>query len=297
MNLFLQLLLNGLVAGSLYSLVATSLSLIYGATRHFHIAHAAVFSAAGYIAYALSASLGLPSGIAIVLAIVAATGLGVMIVVLLYVPMENRGGGPFIIFIISLGTLTLVVNTFTLWLGTSPVSITLAQGLQRPIQLGGLSLTVAQLGLIFVSILCLGLLLYLLDRTRWGKYIQAFSSNPEFVEITGGNPRTLQILVYAIGSAFVSLAGIYAAFDTGMTSGLGEEYFIIAIMAVILGGVGSIRGAFVAAMTLGILENLLIIRVPAEWTVPIVFALFLLIISISPSGLASLRLRSLRSER
>lgn len=297
MNLFLQLLLNGIVAGSLYSLMAISLSLIYGATRHFHIAHAAVFSAAGYLTYVFGTALGLPAGLAVPIAILAATGLGVAIVRLLYRPLEERGGGPFIIFLVSLGTLAVVVNVFTLWLGQSPVRVTFAQGLRRPVEFGGLSLTVVQIGLILVSILCLGLLFYLLNCTWWGKYIRAFSSNPEFVEIIGGNPRALEILVYSIGSAIAALAGIYAAFDTGMTPGLGEEYFIIAILAVILGGVGSVSGAFAAAMLLGVLQNVLQLGVPAEWTVPIVFALFLLIISVSPSGLASLSFRSLRSER
>lgn len=297
MNLFLQLLLNGVVAGSLYGLMAISLSLIYGATRHFHIAHAAVFSAAGYLTYVFGTVLGLPIGIAIIIAILAAMGLGVVIVRWLYRPLEERGGGPFVIFLVSLGLLAVVVNVFTLWLGQSPIRVTLSEGLRQPVKFGGLSLTVVQLGLVFVSTLCFGLLVYLLKYTWWGKYIRAFSSNPEFVEIIGGSPRALEILAYSIGSAIAALAGIYTTFDTGMTPGIGEQYFIIAILAVILGGVGSVGGAFAAAMLLGVLQNVLQIRVEAEWTIPIVFALFLLIIAVSPSGLASLSFRSLRSER
>ncbi|MDP9460402.1 MAG: branched-chain amino acid ABC transporter permease [Actinomycetota bacterium] len=293
MDLFVQLLLNGLVAGSLYALVAVGFALIFAATRHFHIAHAAVFAAGGYFAYFLADRLAL--GLAVAGALLLSVALGVALVTLLYRPLERRGGAGFVLFLISLGALIVIDNVFTVGLGAQPARLAAGSWFTTTVPLGQWSLVAGQVVLILVAIGLFGGLVLLLSRTRMGKLVQAFSGNPEFVQIVGRRPQVVLVVVYALGSLLAAVAGIYVAADTGMQPGLGETFFIVSVMAVIIGGIGSITGAFVAAMLLGLLQNVLLLVMGAEWTLAAIFVLFLVLITVSPQGLSQIKLRRARA--
>lgn len=288
MSLFLQLLLNGIVAGSIYALMAVGFALIFGATRHFHIAHAAVFSSAGYLTFIFSMSLGLPGGLAALLAIGVAVLLGVVIVRFLYVPLNKRGGEGFILFLASLGALTVLDNVFTIGLGARPAKPSLGEWFTTPVRFGDWSLTWGQIALVVLTIAMFAGLVTAVERTKAGKLIKAYSGNPEFFQVFGRRPMVVLILVYAVGSLFASIAGVYMATDVGMQPGLGEQFFIVSIMAVFIGGIGSLRGAFIAAMALGVLQNLLLLFMGSQWTLATVFAIFLVFITLSPQGLQGL---------
>jgi branched-chain amino acid transport system permease protein len=291
MDLFVQLLLNGLVAGSLYGLVAVGFALIFGATRHFHISHAGVFSSAGYLAVIAAKDLGVPTGIAPFVGLLLAVLLGVALVRFLYVPLGRRGGAGFVLFLVSLGALVIMDNLFTITLGARPAKLSLGDWFHHNIKVGQWSMTLGQVVLVVLTLVLFGALVWLLTGTRAGKLIKAYSGNPEFVEVVGKRPQRVLVLVYAAGSLFAGVAGLYVAADTGMQPGLGEAYFIISIMAVFIGGIGSVVGAFVAAMTLGVLQNILLMQIDSEWTLPVIFVLFLMLITISPAGLTGLQLK------
>ncbi|MGY2082769.1 branched-chain amino acid ABC transporter permease [Blastococcus sp. SYSU DS0539] len=293
MDLFVQLLLNGLVAGSLYALVAVGFALIFAATRHFHIAHAAVFAAGGYFAYYLVDFL--PVGPAVAAALLLSVLLGVALVTLLYRPLERRGGAGFVLFLVSLGALIVIDNIFTVQLGARPARLAAGGWFTTTVGLGQWSLIAGQVALIAVTFLLFGALVALLAKTRMGKLVQAFSANPEFVQIVGRKPQVVLVVVYALGSLLAAVAGVYVAADTGMQPGLGETFFIVSVMAVIIGGIGSITGAFVAAMLLGLLQNVLLLVMGAEWTLAAIFVLFLVLITVSPEGLAKINLRRVKA--
>jgi branched-chain amino acid transport system permease protein len=294
MDLFVQLLLNGLVAGSLYALVAVGFAVIFGATRHFHIAHAGVFASAGYLAVITATDLGVPGVPAALLGLILAMLLGVALVRFLYMPLARRGGEGFILLLVSLGALVIVDNLFTINLGARPAKLAIGAWFHKTVSLGPWSMTVGQIALVVLTLTLVVGLILLMSRTRAGKLIKAYSGNPEFVEIVGRRPKRILVLVYAAGSLMAALAGLYVAADTGMQPGLGETYFIVSIMAVFIGGIGSVSGAFAAAMTLGVLQNVLLLRIDAEWTLAVIFALFLVLITVSPSGLTGLSLTSRR---
>lgn len=289
MDLFVQLLLNGLVAGSLYALVAVGFALIFAATRHFHIAHAAVFAAGGYLAHLLADFL--PVWLAVAAAVLLSVLLGVMLVSFLYRPLERRGGAGFVLFLVSLGALIVIDNIFTVGLGAQPARLAAGAWFTTPLSVGEWSLVAGQIALIVVAVALFAALVTLLTRTRMGKLVQAFSGNPEFVQVVGRNPQVVLVVVYALGSLLASVAGVYVAADTGMQPGLGETFFIVSVMAVIIGGIGSITGAFVAAMLLGLLQNVLLLVMGAQWTLAAIFILFLVLITVSPEGLAKINLR------
>jgi branched-chain amino acid transport system permease protein len=288
-TLFWQLVLNGLVAGALYALVAVGFALIFGCTRHFHIAHAGVLATGGYLCYALVDRAGPPILVAALLGILAATLLGVLILRVVYIPLERRGGEGFVLFLVSLGALILIENTFTLWLGASSVKVDPGEALKDPVSLGSASLTPMQIGLIVVSVAVFAALMTLLARTSLGKDIRALAANPELVRILGRRPGRIQISVYALASLIAGVAGVYQVADTGMQPGVGTNLIIFAFVAVILGGIGSVGGAFAAAMILGLLQNVSQLWIPSEWSTSVVFITFLVLITVLPSGLAGLK--------
>ena len=289
MSLFVQLLLNGIVSGSIYALMAVGFALIFGATRHFHISHAAIFSSAGYLTLIFSINLGLPGGLAAIAAIVAAVLLGVFIVRFLYVPLNKRGGGGFSLFLASLGALTVLDNVFTMGLGARPAKPSLGSWFTAVQTFGPWSMTWGQIVVVVLTFVMFISLVLAVERTKSGKLIKAYSGNPEFFQVFGRRPMVVLILVYAIGSLFAAIAGIYIATDVGMQPGLGERFFIVSIMAVFIGGIGSLRGAFIAAMALGVLQNLLLLVMGAQWTLAAVFFVFLVFITWSPQGLQGLQ--------
>lgn len=295
MELFFQLLLNGLVAGSLYGLVAVGFALIFGATRHFHIAHAGVFAAAGYGAAVLAQRTGLPTSLAVIVSIVVAVLIGVALARGVYVPLGRRGGQGFVLFLVSLGAMTIIENLFTLWVGAQPQRLELGGWFTHVLKVGSWSLTAGQVGIILLGGAMFLALMLTLRHTRAGKLIKAYSGNPEFIQIVGHRPSRVLVLVYAVGSTFAAVAGVYVGGDTGMQPGLGETYFIISIMAVFIGGIGSISGAFVSAMVLGVLQNVLLQWIHSQWTLPVIFTGFLILITASPSGLAGLRMQKRRA--
>ncbi len=293
MSLLVQLLLNGFVAGSLYALVAVGFALIFGATRHFHIAHAAVFGAGGYLTYALVEKAGLPVPIALLVGLAGSVMLGVALARFLYGPLGRRGGERFVLFLVSLGALIVIDNTFTMWLTPDPARVDLGGWSREAVSIGSWALTGGQIAFVALAVLSFVALVLLLDRTRAGKLVKAYSGNPEFVQVVGRRPQSVLLLVYSVGSLLAALAGLYVASDTGMQPGQGETYFIVSMMAVILGGIGSIRGAFFAAMLLGVLQNVLLYKIDADWTLAVIFTLFLLLITLSPEGLSKLDLSKL----
>lgn len=293
MQLAVQLLLNGAVLGSIYGLMSGGFALIFGAARHFHISHAAVFASAGYLAYLFS-SAGVPLVLSVLIGIAFGVLLGMVLVRFLYTPLERRGGEGFILFLVSLGVLMIVDNIFTIGLGARPARLDLGGWFREPLSLGPWSITVGQAVFVLITLVLVGALLVVLNVTPAGKLIRAYSGNPELVQVIGRNPTRVVVLVYAVGSLFAAVAGIYVAGDTGMQPGRGETIFLISVMAMFVGGIGSVAGAFVAGMLLGIFQNLLLLVMNSEWTLAAVFVAFLIVMTASPQGLSALKFLSKR---
>jgi branched-chain amino acid transport system permease protein len=293
---FAQFVLNGVIAGALYALIAMGVAIIYGGTGHFHIAHAGVFLLGGYLTEDLAAH-HVPLVPALIVGVVAATCLGVLIDRLIYAPLERRGGGKVGIFLSSLGVLYVVSNLLVIWLGDAPVYASVPQSMNQPISLGGPTITGLEIVLIAGTAVLLVALLALMRFTRLGALIRALSSNMEQIRISGRSVTAARVMVYALGSALAGVAGVYTLVSNGLTVSIGEEYFMLAFVAVILGGVGSLAGAFWAAMLIGLIENIVQNWVANQWAEPIVFGAFLVAIVLAPHGLAGVKIGRPRRSR
>ena len=291
MDLFLQLAATGLVVGSLYVLCALGWGLIYGTTLHFHVAHGAVFTLAAYYAYAAQKFLGLPLAIAVIAAIVAAALSGVLIDLLIYQPLERRGAIRTTLFIASLGLLTLIENLLAIIFSPDPLRMDVGR-LADAVQFGPVFLTRIHLVSMATAILGFLALMAFLKYSLLGQAIRAVSSSPEMARTVGIDLKRVHLLTYAVGSAISAPAGILLAMDVGVEPYRGTTFVLLASVAVIMGGIGSIPGALLGALFLALLENLGVWKIPSEWQSSISFGVFLIFIVVRPRGLFGRKIQS-----
>jgi len=291
LDLFLQLAATGLVVGSLYVLCALGWGLIYGTTLHFHVAHGAVFTLAAYYAYAAQKFLGLPLAIAVIGAIVAAALSGMLIDLLIYQPLERRGAIRTTLFIASLGLLTLIENLLAIIFAPDPLRMDVGW-LAEAVQLGPVFLTRLHLLSVATAILGFLALMAFLKYSLWGQAIRAVSSSPEMARTVGIDLRRVHLLTYAVGSAISAPAGILLAMDVGVEPYRGTTFVLLASVAVIMGGIGSIPGALLGALFLALLENLGVWKIASEWQSSISFGAFLIFIVVRPRGLFGRKIQS-----
>lgn len=280
---WLQLLVNGLVTGSALGVVAISFALIYATTKIFHVAHAGIYTMAGYLAWSLVMH-GVPGVLALVLAAVACTVAGALIQSQLYARLERRRATHLVVLIASLGLLAVIQNILAAIYSPNILQIPIPWG-DQVVPLGSLRLTWTQILTFALSLVALAGTQWFARRTILGKRIRAVASNPFLAEITRLQPQAVYVYVVAIGSAIVALPGVLVPLDLGLQPYGGVTPLLTATIAMIAGGVGSIGGAFVLAMGIAVLQNLSLLVMPGEWSIGVTFFIFVVFMLFRPTGL------------
>ena len=283
--LFLQLLANGIIAGSVYALLGLGFGIIYSATRTFHFAHGAVYSMAGYLAFQFHVFWHLPLALSIALSLLAAILLGMGIEGLIYRPLRGVGASSMEILLSSLGLFILLQNFMIILWRSDPRVLPVAESIRKGVEIGGIWVTYLQLIIIAISFGLWGLLLLFSQRTKMGKAIRALESDPEMTEIVGIDPVYIRFLVYGAGSALAGVSSILATMDMGIDPNSGIMALLIAVIAVIVGGIGNYSGTVLAGLLLGIAENMGIWKIPSEWKSTIAFGILVIFILFRPTGL------------
>ncbi len=286
LTLLIQFIVNGVAAGSVLALNSMGFSLIYGTCRQFHIAQAGIFVCAGYATYAAMAYLHLPLLGALLVAIIVAAALGLGVSVLIYEPVLRLGARQLIVFICSLGTLAVIENILRIVFGNDPLFVTLP-ALKSTLRVGEVTFSLLQMGIVVTALLFwVGIYLFF-HKTRPGHHMIATTNNPKLAEITGVNVPGVYRLAYMIGSVVMVPAAAYTAIDYGAVPHGGMLIFLFSAVAVIMGGIGNIKGAVIASYALSIIQNVCIWKIPSEWENGIVFFAFLLMIILKPRGFFS----------
>jgi branched-chain amino acid transport system permease protein len=285
--LFLELIAQGLVQGSIYALIALGLTLVYGLLRILHVAHAALFTLGGYVGVLVTNATGsLP--LALVLAMLAAGVMGVAMYRLCYEPILKQP--PFVALIASIGLYIAFEELFRIIFGASGLSYQ-APPLQEQIALFGLNFKQAELMVMAGTVVIIAVLGYLQTKTRIGVACQATVSDPQMAESFGIRLRTVRDLNFFIGSALAGFAGVWVALLNNLvepTMGSVPSYKGLAI--IVLGGMGSVRGTLLAALVLGIVESFGTIYLGQFLDRnAIAFAFLILVLMFRPQGLFAKR--------
>jgi branched-chain amino acid transport system permease protein len=281
--LALQLLATGVVTGCALGVVAISFALVYATTKIFHVAHAGIYTLAGYLAWSLVVR-GAPLIVAAVVSIAVCTAFGALIQSQLYARLERRRATHLVVLIASLGALAVIQNVIAGVYTPNILQFPLAWS-GEVLPLGPVRLTYVQLLTIAVSLAAYAGTMWFAHHTILGKRIRAVASNPMLADITRLQPQSVYIYVIAIASALVCLPGILVPMDLGLQPYNGVTPLLTATIAMIAGGVGSITGAFVLSVGIAVLQNLSLLVMPGEWSIGVTFFIFVIFMLFRPTGL------------
>ena len=281
--LFVQLFINGIQTGALYALIAAGFSLIFGTTRVFHVAHGATFTLAGFIFYECYTVLGWMWPLAAVAAGLAAALFGVLVDRYIYAVIQRHEGAFFTVFVASFGVAIVAQNLITIGFGRGLVTV--PTPLSKSVEwLPGLYIAPMAGVAVLCAIVAFGLLQWLLTRTNLGLALRALGENSALVRVYGLTPRRLSQYVFLIGSLLAVPAAILTATTSGLNPSMGHHIMLISIAATIVGGVGSLRGAAVAGLLLGMAENLSLAWIDPQWSEAVTFVVLFLFILFRPGG-------------
>jgi len=285
MDIIPQLVLNSIIAGSIYALIALGFNLIYGATKFFNLSHGVMAAIGGYTVFYFAKTLGWNLPLSIVVGVLLAGLIGYALDKLVYFPLRKRKASNMVLLVASLGLFTAIQAIIAI-LFTSQFQ-TLSQNVsgQRIYEIFGGVITQTQLIILISAIaITIGLIL-LLKYTMFGKAIKAVSDDEEVAKIVGINTNRIIGYVFFIGSAIAGLGGVLVGFDTGIEPTMGFALLLKGVIAAIIGGVGSIYGALIGAFLLGFVENFGIWHISGEWKDAIAFILLILFLIFRPRGI------------
>lgn len=286
--MFFQLLVNGLIAGAIYSLIATGFSIIYSTCRFAHFAHGAVAAFAGYILFTFYQSLGLDFWLSSFLAIISAAFLGYFLNLTVYKQLRKRKATSAVLLIASIALLILIESLILLFWGANIKTINfieVAPGIEK---LGAI-ITPLQITIILISvILYVGFLLFM-KRTKLGKTMRAVADNKDVAEIVGISAEKIYSLSFTIGSAIAGLAGILIALEQNLNPTMGTGLMIKGFTGAIIGGIGSVPGAILGSYILGLAENFGIWFLPSGYKDAIAFVLLFLFLLFKPQGILTIK--------
>ena len=297
MGLFLQLLIRGIIAGSLYALLGVSWGIIYNTTRTFHFAHGFIYTLASYMIL-LFVGLSLPLIPSVVMGLLVATAVGCAVEFFGYLPMRNRNASQLSIFLTAIGIMIAGQSLISLVFGPDsrplrglPEGIITVDAMPPypKIRFRETVSTTIDMLTVFVAWIFIVLLFFLLARTKVGMMIRAVSSNPEKAIFIGIDSRKVFVLVFAIGSLLVSVASFLATLDEPANPNIGIHALLVAFIAVFLGGVGNLRGTVIGGLILGISESLSIIILPTDYKTIVSSLILFLVILVKPEGLMGQR--------
>lgn len=283
-----QLILNGIIAGSIYALIALSFSIIYRTVKFFHFAHGVVYTAGAYCAYTLMTYLGFHIVLAFLISMIFTCGLGILIDKTTYLPLRTRKSPPFVFLLASFGILIFLQNLIALIFGNQILTIRTG-----PIKEGysflSAIITQNQIIILIVSIILMFLLWFFMIKTKLGKKMRAVSDDPVAASVVGINPNKIIASAFGIGSALAGAAGILISLETNIEPTMGFSALLKGVIASIIGGIGSIPGAMLGGFFLGIVENLGIWHIQAGWKDTIAFAVLIIFLLFRPGGIFNVK--------
>jgi branched-chain amino acid transport system permease protein len=279
----LELVVQGLINGSIYALIAVGLTMIFGLLRILHIAHAGLFTFGAYV------SLGAFNASGSVVACIAAAGLaaglgGVIVYRLFYKPLLSRP--PEVVLIASIGLFIAMQEGFRIAFGAFGLSYA-SPPLRQTFSLGGISVSGAELSVLVLTALLFLALAMFVTRTRFGVACRATVSDPAMASSFGVSVTRVRDFTFFAGSAFAGIAGAFVGILNNIVEpSMGAVPSYKALAIIVLGGFGDVRGTLIAALLIGLVEAFGTVYLTAFMDRDaIAFAVLLVILLIRPQGL------------
>ena len=282
---FINYLINGISLGSVYAIIALGYTMVYGIAKMLNFAHGDVIMIGSYVVFVTVSTMGLPPMAGVLLAVAVCTLLGMTIEQIAYKPL--RGASPLAVLMTAIGVSYLLQNVALLIFGADTKSFTSVVTLPA-IKLAGGEMTIT--GETIVTILsCIVIMIGLtafINKSKAGQAMLAVSEDRGAATLMGINVNGTIALTFAIGSALAAIAGVLlcSAYPS-LTPYTGSMPGIKAFVAAVFGGIGSIPGAFIGGILLGVIEILSKAYISSQMSDAIVFSVLIIVLLVKPTGI------------
>ncbi|MBI2558682.1 branched-chain amino acid ABC transporter permease [Candidatus Woesearchaeota archaeon] len=279
-----QLIVNGLIAGSIYALAASGFSLAYYVIRFLHFAQGAAIAIAAYALFTLSNQVGLNGILSILLTISIAVAATLLMNYAVYTPLRKRKATGVILLISSLAILTFTASLIRALFGPSTKTLLLSKH-NKSFDFGLFTITSIQLAIIISAVLLFLLLWILMRKTRLGKAMRALSDNKEVAQVVGINPEKIYTYTFIIAGIFAGISGILIGLEQNLYPRMSVIIIVKGFISSVVGGINSVPGAIIGGLFIGLVENLGIWFLPSGYKDAISFSILLLFLLLRPRGI------------
>lgn len=281
-SLLIAQLINGLQTGSVYALVALGYSMVYGIIKLLNFAHGDIIMVGAYMVYYAIASFALPPIVAVILAVVVSTLLGVTVEKVAYTPL--RSAPRLSLLITAIGVSFLLENGAQLVFGADQKSMD--PMVTGSISIGGMGISCAAIVTIVVSVIAMVILTIIVNKTKIGKAMRAVSEDMGAAQLMGISLNKTISMTFAIGSALAGIGSVlYLCAYPQASPTMGSMLGIKAFVAAVLGGIGSIPGAMIGGFVIGVLEALVAAAGFSMWKDASVFLILIIVLVFKPTGI------------
>mgnify|MGYP006281720997 FL=1 len=284
MEYYMQVLLNSIITGGIYGLIAVGYSMIYSILRFVNFSHGFVAMMGMYFTYALSVQLNLPFYIAVVGGIILTSLLGMLIERVAYRPLRDSFYLAPLVAVVGVAFFLESVALMVWGGGILSYDITTTS-----YSFWGLYITNVQIGILITLLVTVVSLFYLIEKTTIGQAIRATADDIKMASLVGINSNRIVVVVFVLGSALAAVGGTFLGLETNLQPTIGLSVTAKSFAAVILGGFGNIYGGLVGGLVLGFAENFGVTILPTVWKDFIAFGVLFIVIYFKPSGLLAKR--------
>lgn len=283
---FLSYMINGISLGSVYAIIALGYTMVYGIAKMLNFAHGDVIMVGGYAALTMMLSAGSHPLVAVLVAIVVCTVLGITIEAVAYRPLRGAAS-PLAVLITAIGVSYLLQNVVLLIFGSNPKNFQSVVTLpDLKLANGALTITGEAIVTILSCIVIMTVLTLFINKTKAGQAMLAVSEDKGAAQLMGINVNGTIALTFAIGSGLAAIAGVLLCSSyPSLSPYTGSMPGIKAFVAAVFGGIGSIPGAMIGGILLGIIEILGKAYISSQLADAIVFAVLIIVLLVKPTGL------------
>jgi branched-chain amino acid transport system permease protein len=280
--LFVQLVVNSIIAGAIYTLLALGFTIIYGTLNFFNMAHGVAYMVGAYLSYIFRIQLGLDLPLAFSLSAVLTAFAMIGVDRIAYFHLRTKRAPSWALVVSSIGVAIFIESLISVIFGSDTRSLRTEQAAPGYSVLGAI-ITPVQISMLIVSGILMLFLTLFLKMTLMGKALRATSNDPDMSSVLGINTESIYRTTFAVGSALAAIAGSLVALETDVFPTMGHSALLKSIVASIMGGIGNIPGAVFGSFFLGFVENFGIWKLSSGWKDAIALILLMFFILHRPS--------------
>lgn len=276
-----QLIWNGIVLGSAFAVAALGLTIIYGVLNFINVAYSEYLAFGGYFVFAMAVQYELPFILAVIIAVPLVSLLALLTDQVAFKKFRDRP--PVLLLVVSMGMSFILRNIIRIIWGGQP-QIIFSSG-SGPTTLAGVNIFPSQAAIIVLSLVIMFVSFFLLKRTRIGMAMRAASDDLSLTKVRGINTERLVVYVWLFAGSIAAFGGITYGINAVIRPLMGLDLLLILFAAMVIGGIGDSFGAIVGGYIVGIIQEVSIVIVPAEFKTVVAMSLLLVVLLVKPEGI------------